>query len=112
MSKKHQSTVEKITWARQILELPESATIQQIRENFRRLVSKWHPDKSIEKEPICHEMTEKIILANQIISDYCRQYKFSFSKEEIKKYISKKEWWYDKFGTDPIWSKSDLNKKK
>ncbi len=58
------STFEKITWAIQTLELPESATKQQIIENFRSLITKWHPDKCRKKEKICHEMTEAIILAN------------------------------------------------
>jgi hypothetical protein len=35
--------------------------------------------------------------------EYCNNYKFSFSKEEIEKYISAEEFWGKKFGSDPIW---------
>jgi len=108
--KKFKSTFQKISWARQTLDLPESATMEEIKKNFRRLIAKWHPDKCRKKKEKCHEMTEAILLANKIICDYCTQYKFSFSKEEINKYISKEEWWFNKFGADPIWGKSDFKK--
>ncbi len=104
-SKKFKSTYEKIAWARQTLDLPETATMQQIKDNFKQLITKWHPDKCHEKEETCREMSEEIILANTILNDYCTQYQISFSKEEIKKYLSKEEWWLDKFGKDPIWGK-------
>jgi len=39
----------------------------------------------------------------RIIMDYCEDYKFSFSKEEIEKYISADEFWEKRFGSDPIW---------
>jgi len=35
--------------------------------------------------------------------NYCENYKFSFSKEEIEKYISPDEFWGKRFGSDPIW---------
>jgi len=106
-SKKFKSTFEKITWARQTLELPESATMQKIKESFKKLITKWHPDKCHDKEETCREKAEAIILANEILNDYCAQYQFSFSKEEVKKYCSKEEWWLDKFGEDPVWGKGN-----
>ena len=35
--------------------------------------------------------------------DYCNHYEFSFSKEEIEKYVTEKEWWSMHFGKDPVW---------
>ena len=33
-----------ITNASTILELPESATMEQIKAHYRKLIKKWHPD--------------------------------------------------------------------
>jgi hypothetical protein len=35
--------------------------------------------------------------------EYCENYRFSFSREEVEKYISADEFWAKKFGNDPIW---------
>ena len=110
--KKFRTTFEKITWARKLLGLSEFATAQEIRDNFRKLIAKWHPDKCREEEKKCEEMTEMIISANQIIKNYCEQYKFSFCEEEVKKYISKEEWWFDRFGVDPLWGPGEGTLKK
>jgi DnaJ-class molecular chaperone len=41
---------QKITEARQLLDLPESATMEQIKSHYRAMLSKWHPDKSMENQ--------------------------------------------------------------
>jgi len=92
-----------ITEARRILELPESATMTQIKDNYRRLIKKWHPDSCSEKREVCEEMSRKITNAYRIILDYCSNYKYSFAKEEVDKYLSKEEWWFKQYGDDPIW---------
>ena len=74
--------------ARTILELPESATMEQIKVNYRRLIKKWHPDSFPEKHEACEEMSGKITNAYRIILDYCSNYRYSFKKEEVDKYFS------------------------
>ena len=101
---KKRSTLEKITDARNILELPESSTMKEIKTNYKKLMLKWHPDKCTDKKKLCEEMTKKINDAYKIISDYCDHYEFSFSEVEVEKYITVKEWWFKRFGKDPIWS--------
>lgn len=97
---------QKISEARQILQLPESATIEQIKSNYRMMLSRWHPDKSSENQEQCKEMTQKIIAAYQMILDYCNQYVYSFSEEVVNKHLSPEEWWFERFGNDPHWSKN------
>ena len=92
-----------ITNARNILELPESATMEQIKANYRRLIKKWHPDNCPGKHEVCEEMSGKITNAYRIILDYCSNYKYSFKKEEVDKYLSEEEWLYKRYGNDPIW---------
>jgi len=48
-------------------------------------------------------MTKKIIEAYKVIISYCEQYKYSFEEDEVKKYLSDEEWWFERFGDDPLW---------
>ena len=98
-------TYNQITEARKLLELPEEASLAEIKANYRKLVRKYHPDSSSENKAECTEMTTRLTLAYKTIITYCNQYKFSFSKEEVQKYLPTDEWWLDRFGNDPLWSK-------
>ncbi|MCF8095513.1 MAG: J domain-containing protein [Desulfobacteraceae bacterium] len=95
---------EKITRARQILEIPETATLEQIKASYRRLLSKWHPDRCTEDIEKANEMTRKITEAYQTLLDYCSNYRYCFSQEEVKKQRSPQEWWMEHFGNDPLWT--------
>lgn len=92
---------EEITRARIILELPETATMDDIKFNYRRLIAKWHPDRCTEDETVCREKTHEIIKAYQVIRHYCQNYQFSFKRQEVEKYISHEEWWLRRFGPEP-----------
>ena len=94
---------EKITEARLLLELPEEATMKEIKMKYKSLAMKWHPDKSKADPVQCHEMMQKINAAYQMIMAYCESYKFSFKQESVEKYLSPIERWMDQFGTDPLW---------
>lgn len=100
---KTKSKYEEITKATTILELPEAATMQQIKEHYKRLITKWHPDKFQNNKEVFEEKAKKINDAYKIIMNYCNNYEFSFSKEEVEKYIKAEEWWFKRFGNDPIW---------
>jgi DnaJ-class molecular chaperone len=93
--------------AKELLNLPERASMEEIKSNYRELIGQWHPDKCHESDEKCNEMTRKIIAAYDIIIAYCNQYHYSFSKEEIKRYLSNEEWWFERFGNDPIWGNRD-----
>ena len=93
-----------ITEARKILELPESATLEQIKKNYKQLIKKWHPDKNISHTGLAENKTKEIIQAYTIIIQYCDHYKFSFSRQEVEKYLTEQERWFKQFGCDPIWA--------
>ncbi len=94
---------EEIINALHILGLYESATVKEIKNKYRTLLKEWHPDLCKGDEHIRKEKTTEILNAYRIIMDYCDQYRFSFSKEEVEKYISPEELWSKQFGKDPIW---------
>jgi DnaJ-class molecular chaperone len=95
---------QEITEARKLLGLSERATMKEIKSNYRALIAKWHPDRCSEDKEQCNEMTRKIIAAYKTIMNYCNQYEYSFSEEEVRNYLSKDEWWFERFGHDPVWS--------
>ncbi len=94
---------DEISGALQILGLYESATVMEIKNRYRELLKEWHPDLCGGDENIRKEKTIEIINAYRIIMDYCEHYRFSFSREEVEKYISPEELWTIQFGKDPIW---------
>ena len=52
-----------------ILELPATATIAQIKANFRRLAKKWHPDRNKANKTQAEQMFVKINRAYETILD-------------------------------------------
>ena len=103
---KQKSQYELITEAREILQITEEATIDEIKNSFHELMLNWHPDKSAHDNHNIEESrdkSQKIIEAYQLIMNYCKLYKISFSKESVEKYDTKDEFWWKRFGNDPMW---------
>ena len=94
---------EDINTARMLLDLPERATMEDIKSQYRALIQKWHPDRCKADKETCKEMTVRIIAAYRLINDYCKNYEYSFSKEEVSNYLSAEEWWFERFGRSPLW---------
>ena len=51
------------------MELPETATIAQIKASFRRLAKKWHPDRNKANKTQAEQMFVKINRAYETILD-------------------------------------------
>lgn len=102
------NTYQKITAAREVLELPEQATVAEIKANYRKLIRQWHPDHNPSQDPqVGQEMAARIIAAYRTIITFCDQYRFSFARSEIQNYLSDQEWWTERFGNDPLWGKGE-----
>ncbi len=97
------SSYEEINEARLLLRLPERATTDKIKTNYKGLMRKWHPDNCVEDPQTCEEMSKKIIAAYELISAYCEAYRFSFSKEEILEHATEEDFWLERFGKDSSW---------
>lgn len=96
-------TVQEINAARETLQLSETATMAEIKASYRRLLAEWHPDKGGEDREKCAEMTRRVISAYDTLLDYCQHYRYSFSRETVKRHQSPEEWWFERFGNDPLW---------
>jgi len=67
--------------ARKILGLDQKATLEEIKEAFRTLSLKYHPDRCKDKDKKhCEEMIKKINQAKDILLNYCANYKYSFKE--------------------------------
>jgi DnaJ-class molecular chaperone len=78
--------------ARKILGLDEEASIEEIKDAFRNLALKYHPDRCKDKDKKhCEEMFKKINHAKDIIESYCVDYRYSFKEKEVKKNTMSKE---------------------
>ncbi len=97
---------QEITEAREVLGLPETATLASIKTRFRALLTRWHPDRCQKDRERCAEMTRRIIAAYQTIMDYCKHYRYSFSEETVRRHLTPEQWWLERFGEDPVWGKT------
>lgn len=96
----------RIGWAAEVLGLPETATMEKIKESYRDLVVRWHPDTCDGDPELCRDMIQRINQAYEIVIRYCRDYEYSFREEEIEKAEKRADyqrWWRERFGDDPIW---------
>lgn len=46
--------------AKELLNLPERVSMEEIKSNYRKLIMQWHPDKCRSNNEKCNEMTKKL----------------------------------------------------
>ena len=107
------SIYEKIDNARKLLGLGENATIKEIKEAYKNLCLKYHPDRCEEKDKKKYEeMIRKLNESMEILLNYCVNYNISFKKEDIKKNtIDYQEYYFETF-FDDLWRKNKKWKQK
>ena len=82
-----------------LLGLRETSTLREIKNKYKNLMKKWHPDKHRDDQEKATKMSMQINEAYEVILEYCNSYEYSFDEEDIKKTsYSPAEWWHDKFG--------------
>ena len=85
--------------AKSLLGLRETSTTKEIKNKYKNLMKKWHPDKHKDDAQKATKMSMQINEAYEIIMDYCNSFEYPFDEETIKKAsYSPSEWWHDKFG--------------
>jgi len=96
----------KIKKARELLNIGEKTSIKEIRENYLNLLKKYHPDTGDGDVEYLQKMTKKIIDAYNLLMDYCYTYEISFKKQDIERFLKDDEWWFYRFGEDPLWGRT------
>jgi DnaJ-class molecular chaperone len=70
--------------ARKVLGLSEAATLKEIKRSYRRLAHRYHPDKhSSAASEETKETMKRLNWAYKLLMDYCSNYKYSFSEEDV-----------------------------
>ncbi|MCX7820650.1 MAG: DnaJ domain-containing protein [Brevinematales bacterium] len=97
---------EKIKHARELLGIPERASIEFVKKKYQEALLKWHPDRCKDEEKTLYEeKTKEIIKAGKLLLDYCNKYEIDFSEIEVNKHIPAEEFWTKKFGDDHLWGR-------
>ncbi|MEO5329233.1 MAG: J domain-containing protein [Magnetococcus sp. THC-1_WYH] len=92
---------DRLAWARRVLGLGLSVTRNELKGRTHQLLQVWHPDHAPSPDAVHTEVTRKVLKARDIILDYCDNYRFSFSQEEINHYLPPEEWLKKRFWEDP-----------
>jgi len=75
---------EEIDKARRLLGLGDRATLKEIKQAYREMAFRYHPDsggKGVEGE----EMMKQPNWAYRLLLSYCADYSYSFTKEDVAK---------------------------
>ena len=93
--------------ARRLLGLDQTATLEEIKDAYRQLSLKYHPDRcGEERKKDNEEMMKRINHAKDILLIYCANYRYSFKEKDVKRSSFDKEtyqhlkrfydgWWGD-----------------
>lgn len=70
--------------ARKLLGIGETATLKEIKAAYRTLAHRYHPDKyNGAAGEDTEELMKRLNRASKILMDYCKEYKYSFTEEDI-----------------------------
>jgi len=85
--------------AKSLLGLREKSSLKEIKNKYRNLMKKWHPDKHKDDIDKATKMSAQINEAYKIILEYTANYEYPFDEDSIKeKYQSPSDWMKERFG--------------
>jgi hypothetical protein len=76
----------KLNEAKEMLGLGEESTPMEIKETYKELSKKFHPDK-YPGDPEAQERFEKITKACQMLTEYCQEEQCSFKEADVREWI-------------------------
>ena len=92
---------EEINEARGLLGLGEASTLKEIKQAYRRMAFRHHPDRG-EGDPEREERMKKLNWAYKLLMEYCAHYKYTFREEDIARAYPEEEYlrryaygWFD-----------------
>ncbi len=89
--------------ARRLLGLGDHATLGEMKRAYHRLSKKYHPDTAAGDDSDSERMYQ-LTEAYDLLMRYCREYRFPLVPEEGDIYDAE-DWWMERFGQDPLWSR-------
>ncbi|MDI6815308.1 MAG: GvpL/GvpF family gas vesicle protein, partial [Dehalococcoidales bacterium] len=79
-------TFDEVDAARKILGLGEEATLSDIKDSYRNLARRFHPDQH-PGDPEAQKQFEKITKAYRLLLDYCQKEWCSFTQEDVTNFM-------------------------
>ena len=75
---------DEIDEARKLLGLRNTATLKEIKNAYRRMAYRYHPDKNrADDSPEGEEIMKRLNRAYQILIEYCNNYNYRFKEEDV-----------------------------
>ena len=93
----------KISKAKEILRLGETATIRRIKQAYRELAKVHHPDSTTLDEGVETVEMQELNDAYRTLLEHCENHPIPLEKEEGQ--LDDEDWWMDRFGNDPLWGR-------
>ncbi len=88
-----------IEWAREVLGLGESATLEEIKFAYRRACKKWHPDVRIkDEESNINREIQDINRAYHLLLEFIKNYRYVLVENNEENFDAD-SWWWEKFGS-------------
>jgi len=88
---------EEIDEARRTLGLGEAASLKEIKQTYRNMAFRYHPDKA-GTDAESGERMKKLNRAYQILMHYCARFNYTFREEDVAREYPEDEylrrWWY------------------
>ncbi|MEN8140942.1 MAG: J domain-containing protein [Thermodesulfobacteriota bacterium] len=97
---------QKIVAAREMLGLPERATLDEIKLAFRSACKLHHPDLAGNSKRNQEKMI-RINEAYQTLLAYCQSYSYPLQHQDQDMEGDDEDWWMNRFGQDPLWGKKE-----
>jgi len=97
---------QKIMAAKELLQLGDQATLQEIKAAYRRLSKRYHPDRQHENTESGGPGMQEINTAYAVLLDYCAAFSFPLILNDESQPLDDEDWWLARFGEDPLWGKS------
>ncbi len=97
---------QKIIAARDLLQLGEAASLEEIKAAYRNLCKRYHPDRlsNAAGDHDAPAMAE-INSAYEVLLKYCAGYRFPLVCNEDSQPLDDEDWWLSRFGEDPLWGR-------
>ncbi len=76
---------QEIDKVRKVLVLGDTATLEEVKQAYRRMAFQHHPDKGAENDEQDEEMMKKLNWAYELLIEYCSNYSCSFKEEAVAK---------------------------
>ncbi|PID72716.1 MAG: molecular chaperone DnaJ [Desulfobulbus propionicus] len=91
--------------ARKTLQLGEEATLAEIKQAYRSLSKRFHPDHAAGDREHNQEKMYAITAAYDLLMEYCKDYRFPLTSAAQADHDphDPEDWWMERFGEHAMW---------